>query len=99
MHKSSIFMAIVAGFGVFVFFSVDILREVYGPSALLAIYAVVAILTALAIYSVIERMYSITKKEEDTSESDGDNPEDPESSPDEEIIEKEVESLKEQEAN
>jgi len=98
MHRSSIFMAIVAGFGVFVFFSVDVLRELYGPSALLAIYGVVAIFTTLAVYSVVERMYSInSQKSKDNSlfennESEKEVQDDSE----DEVVDKEVESLRQQ---
>lgn len=97
MHRSSIFMAIVAGFGVFVFFSVDILRELYGPSALLVIYGVVAFFTTLAVYSVVERMYSInSQKESDEQEPEESQPEEVQEEPESDVINKEVESLKQE---
>lgn len=80
-------MAIVFGFGVFVFFSVDILRDMYGPSALLAIYGVVAVLTTIAVYGVVERLYTLVDKDGDDTKSD-DNEED------DEIVDQEVETLK-----
>lgn len=97
MHRSSIFMAIVAGFGVFVFFSVDILRELYGPSALLVIYGLVAFFTTLAVYSVVERMYSINSRKSSNEEKVEDSqPEKTQEDPESEVINKEVESLKQE---
>lgn len=94
MHRSSIFISIVVGFGVFTFLSVDILRDIYGEAALLAIYAVLAVLTTFAVYTFAERAYGIASQEEDVEESDAEEAQDAEGNLDKDTVEKEMENLK-----
>ena len=93
MHRSSIFISIVVGFGVFTFLSVDILRDLYGEPALLAVYGVLAILTTFAVYTFTERIADMGSKKNKIEESNNTDSES-ESNLDKEVVEKEMENLK-----
>ena len=95
MHRSSVFISIVVGFGVFTFLSVDILRKIYGEVALLAVYAVLAVLTTFAVYTFAERISGIIsedKKDHNSQSINQDEKQDKEL--DSNVVEKEMENLK-----
>jgi hypothetical protein len=95
VQRSSIFISVAVGFGVFTFLSLDILRELYGQSALLFVYSFLAILTAIAAYSFTEKITKITeeKRKKDDENTEGD--EDSKDEDKDEVVEKEMKNLKE----
>lgn len=94
MHRSSIFISIVVGFGVFTFLSVDILRDLYGEPALLAVYAVLAVLTTFAVYTFTERLAEMGSEKDEIEQSEDEDSGNEDSNLDKEVVEKEMENLK-----
>lgn len=95
MHRSSVFISIVVGFGVFTFLSVDILRDIYGEAALLAVYAVLAVLTTFAVYTFAERISGIASEDEEEQNTESiSQDEEKDEELDSDVVEKEMENLK-----
>lgn len=98
MDLKSILASVTAGLAVFTYFSLPILREMYGDIALLAVYAGLGLLSAVFVYtgtrkirevdlSKSDKEYTINEETKDNNEKKPEDDNDP--------VEKEIESLKE----
>lgn len=97
MDFKSILASITAGIGVFTYFSLPILREMYGDIALLAVYAGLGVLSAVFVYTVVRkiRQVDLSKSEKPYDVTDTNDDEQGEAEEDNETVEKEIQSLKE----
>jgi hypothetical protein len=102
MNGRALFAGITSAFIIFTYFSLPTLRSLYGEQALLAVYAGMAVLTGITVYIVVERTGSLAKKiylknTEDENDNCEENKNDKEEEKENEdnIVEQEMNSLKE----
>lgn len=98
MNKRAIFASITSMFIVFTYFSLPILRELYGESALLATYGGISILCGVLVYIIFERASKMTNKlyndQEDKSNNEETEPNNNEKTETDKIVDAEMDSLK-----
>lgn len=98
MDLKSILASVTAGLAVFTYFSLPILREMYGDIALLAVYAGLGLLSAVFVYTGARKIRDADLSKSDKEYTvDEDTENKTENNPKEENdeVEKEIESLKE----
>lgn len=96
MDYRAILAGITTSFVIFAYFSLPTLRELYGEVALLGVYGGMAILSGIIVYIIVERVTNITKVylQNNTDKEDKDNEEEKKEDENESIVEKEMDSLK-----
>ena len=98
MDLKAILASVIAGVSVFTFFSLPILREMYGDIALLAVYGGLGLLASTFVYLVVSKLTKLdfsrfsTGRDEDNNQDSDDTPE--ESVDGEDLVNEEMETLK-----
>jgi hypothetical protein len=96
MDFKSILASITAGMGVFTYFSLPILREMYGDIALLVVYAGLGVLSAVFVYTVARKVRQVDLSTQETKYdvTDSVDDDDKQDEKDDETVEREMQSLK-----
>jgi hypothetical protein len=98
MDIKSILASVTAGLAVFTYFSLPILREMYGDIALLAVYAGLGLLSTVFVYTASRKIRDMDLSKSDkeyTIDEDTENKTEKNPKNDNDPVEKEIESLKE----
>lgn len=98
MDLKLILASVTAGLAVFTYFSLPILREMYGDVALLAVYAGLGLLSTVFVYTGFRKIrdMSLSKSDKDYDiNKDSDNMNENNSKDNRDHVEKEIKSLKE----